>query len=265
MNIFDTLRRPSLVAAALTLTACVVLVPCAGAEPPVDAWDHYKVYDVLDGPPYSLPVYLQDQFVVSQHSVLGLRKFANPVQKTLEDGSTSPIFDPRLHYAWWEITPHPFDALVAATNQFGDQTFRLSDPRFLLNPALKNELGTPPIANHYKCYACDGTPINRVVTMDDQFGQWQAMVTFPRWFCNPVQKTDASGLVYPIIDARQHYVCYEFQDPDPRTFTAFMVDQFVYEVALIMTPSRLLCVPTDKLDPTPTDQGTWGRLKTMYR
>ena len=265
MSPLATLRRSMLASIALALTALVALPVCAGAQ--VDpTWDHYKAYHVQPPVPFGVGILLNDQFGSYSHQVLELSMFANPTEKQTDDGTVSPINDPRLHYAWWLISPYPFDRLVAATNQFGDQTFRLAAPRFLWNPALKNEpdSGPPPLANHYKCYDCVGAPINRIVTLTDQFGIWQTLVTEPRLFCNPAEKAVVGGPSYPIVDPRQHYVCYEF-DLDPRTFTAVITDQFLRDQPVALGPSNLLCVPTDKVDPTPTSRGTWGRVKTMYR
>lgn len=263
MHHLATLRRSVLASTVLALTA-LVLSP-SGAVAQVDpTWDHYKAYHTQPVP-FGTPVVLGDQFGVYTHDVNELVMFANPVEKQLDDGTVSPINDPRLHYAWWRISPHPFDRLVAATNQFGDQTFRIGEPRFLWNPATKNEPGIdPPLANHYKCYDCIGAPIERVVTLTDQFGVWQTMVHIPLLFCNPAEKAVPGAPQYPIVDPRQHYVCYEF-DADPQTYTAFFTDQFLREQQVALGPSDLLCVPTDKVDPTPTSQGTWGRVKTMYR
>lgn len=262
MNPLATHRRSVSASIALALTALVVLVSSAAAQ--VDpTWDHYKAYHTQPIP-LGLPIQLNDQFIGSQHQVLELRMFANPAMKQTEDGTVSPIHDPHLHYAWWTISPHPFDRLVAATNQFGDQTFRLGEPRFLWNPALKNEPGEPPLANHYKCYDCIGAPVNRFVTLTDQFGIWQTPVHDPRLFCTPAVKGTPDGVNHPIVDPRRHYVCYQI-DPDPRAFTAFFTDQFLRDQSVVLGPSDLLCVPTDKVDPTPTSQGTWGRVKVMYR
>ena len=173
--------------------------------------------------------------------------------------------NPQLHYTWWRISPQPYEALVVATNQFGDQTLRLFDAQYLWNPALKNEAGDPPPANHYKCYACEGNPIQVPVLLTDQFDEWRAVVTWPRWFCNPAEKTDPTGQVYPIEDPQLHYICYEFEEIDPALFTAMVTDQFIREELLNLSPSDLLCVPTEKLEVTPTQQGTWGRMKIMYR
>jgi hypothetical protein len=71
------------------------------------------------------------------------------------------------------------------------------------NPALKNETTQQfPIQNHYKCYECQGAPVNVPVILIDQFGTWQATVTAPRYFCSPAEKR-VGTLSYPIVDANR--------------------------------------------------------------
>lgn len=211
-----------------------------------------------------------DQFTQWTHRVEVLEQFANPTEKfRLDSGQNYAINDPILHYAWWRISRQPFNALVTATNQFGDHTLNVYDARFLLNPALKNQQGQPPHRNHYKRYDCQGPPVNIPVRMTDQFGAWQATVTFPRFFCNPVEKRvgdpGSGGPVYPILDPRQHYICYEYQPEDPTPHPAVITDQFVTNRSVDLVPSRLLCVPTDKTGVTSANSSTWGKLKLLYR
>ncbi|MGH7731092.1 MAG: DUF7450 family protein [Candidatus Eiseniibacteriota bacterium] len=272
MNRLATHRRSALLASLVVAALLAVLPGRAGAQ--VDPlWDHYKVY--FQNPPFTIapiPVGLADQFGPFTHDVHVMELFANPVEKTVGPPpvQTYPINDSLLHYSWWRITPQPFFATVAVTNQFGDQTLNVHDAAYLLNPAIKNPVTgqQPPTKNHYKCYFCDGVTIDRPVTLVDQFDRWDANVLFPRFFCNPVEKRlDAAhgGQVYPIVDGRQHYVCYEYQPPDPTPFEATMTDQFVDRLGLSLHPSRLLCVPTDKTGVTSTGSSTWGRIKILYR
>src|SRR4029077_10799618 len=123
-------------------------------------WDHYKVYRVVNPATGGFPVILRDQFMQTTNQATSLELFANPVEKRVLNPPMDQIFPitrPDLHYTWWRINPEPFDALVTLTNQFGDQTIRLHQSEFLLNPALKDNPDPPlPVENHYKCYACDG-------------------------------------------------------------------------------------------------------------
>ena len=252
----------------------------AQATCPVDPhWDHYKLY--VARPPYpqsNLFVLLADQFNPAQpyqHQVLQLDYWMNPVEKTVLNplgNITFPINTPFLHYSWWRISPQFNEKLVALCNQFGDQTLYVKDAQYLLNPALKNQSGSPPPFNHYKCYACEGQPVNRQVTLRDQFDPvgtqgWTATVTYPRWFCNPAMKQVLGSPLPPnqIVDGNQHYVCYEYTPADTRISSLSFTDQFIPSGTLDVGPSQWLCVPTFKTGFTPTTRGTWGKLKTLYR
>lgn len=261
--------------ACLVVAALLAVFPASAGAQINPLWDHYKVYFVNPPIPYPVPgppVTLMDQFTTSTHLVEVLDRFMNPTEKTVFDpppARTYPINDPILHYAWWRISPQPFTALVTATDQFGDHTLNVFDARYLLNPALKNVHGEPPLRNHYKCYDCQGQPVNVNVMMNDQFGSWQATVTFPRFFCNPVEKRIAvpgtEEQIYPILDTKQHYICYEYQTEDPNHHPAIITDQFVTDRTVDLGPSRLICVPTDKTGITSTGSSTWGRIKVLYR
>lgn len=229
-------------------------------------WDHYKVYLTPNiGPPLpGVPIILSDQFGVFTHEAGALQRVMNPVQKEVGP-QVFPINDPILHYTWWSIfPPQPFSALVSATNQFGDHTLSVGNSVFLLNPALKSQTGSPPVANHYKCYLCDGPPVNVPVGLTDQFDHWSTVVGFPRYFCNPVQK-QYRGEVDLILDPNQHYICYDLQPEDPNIFSATVTDQFIVNQSVQMGPGRYLCVPTYKTGVTGAARDTWGKLKLLYR
>ena len=254
-------RFPFLLASVLL----TLLATRAGAQNP--AWDHYKAYDVSPNPTVNLSVELRDQFTLEGAFVKTLFRVANPAEKRLRDGSSFPISDPRLHYTWWELEPRPITRTVNVANQFGTQTLLLSLSRYLLNPALKNESGSLPLANHYKCYDCTGNDVRVTgVTMIDQFGTHRADISVPLWFCTPTEKRVA-GVVYPIVDPNRHYVCYIYSPPhSPLTFAADVTDQFMSRATRVtFSGSKVFCVPTEKVDPTPARLESWGRLKMLYR
>ena len=274
MKCITTLPR-HMITAWLAVAALLAVLPARAEAQDTEAprlWDHYKVYDVVPPFPYPVPgppVTLIDQFLPWTHQVEVLERFANPTEKQhLSGGNVFPINEPFLHYAWWAISPQPFNAIVAVTNQFGDFTLDVQGARYLLNPALKNQHGQPPVRNHYKCYDCQGPPVDIPVMMNDQFGPWQAVVAFPRFFCNPVVKRigpPGAEIIYPILDNNQHYTCYIFDPPDQSVHPVTVTDQFVTDLQVTMTNAHLICVPTDKRGVTSTSVNTWGRIKVLYR
>jgi len=230
-------------------------------------WDHYHVYTVAPHPSSGFHVSLIDQFGATPHTVQVMNYFANPVQKQ-HGALVFPINNPQLHYTWWVLDPQPFSKDVIASNQFGDQPLHLSEIDYLLAPALKNApAGQPlPVANHYKCYACQGNAVNVPVTLVDQFFGRSALVGFPRFFCTPTDKiVQETGQTFPMTDPNQHYTVYEI-DPISTGFSATVRDQFLIQGGTVSFPlSVMLMVPTTKSFPTPTESHTWGRLKTLYR
>jgi hypothetical protein len=252
---------------ALLLVAALTALVAANAHAQVPTtWDHYKVYNATPNHMVPIPpVVLADQFQTTTHNVQFLDYFMPPTEKhLLPPPGSFLINEPALHYSWWRISPSTFGALVAAQNQFGDQTLNVTEAEYLLNPTLKNQTGAPPVRNHYKCYRCTGQPINRDVRLIDQFDTWQTPVLFPRYLCNPTAKQIQGQPPHPIVDATRHYICYDIQ-PDPALFPASITDQFVNNVPIELQPGIMLCVPTRKLGVTATTQDTWGKLKMMYR
>jgi hypothetical protein len=263
MRAFATHRRW---AAVLLLTGLLAVAAASGHAQVNPLWDHYKVYQSSPIPLSGMVVQLADQFITYQHDVLGMSMFATPVLKTHPGLAPQPgVNDPLLHYTWWTISPHPFYKEVEVENQFGSQQIQVNEPRWLLNPATKNDTTSPiPIANHYKCYDCIGNPVDQMVALEDQFIVRDAYVSYPRLLCNPTQKTTPDGTVYPVVDPDQHYVCYEI-DQLPDIYHAMVADQFIPGWYVELGPDRYLCVPSLKHDPTPATESTWGRIKVLYR
>jgi len=259
------LRRFVRALGALLVFVLALLIstgPARAQAPP--AIDHYLVYRV--DPPLTLgaPVALRDQFrpTFTPHTVFDMPFFANPVVK-----DSFPLFDPRLHYTWWHISPDPFHARVLVTNQFGDQQLDVRDSRFLLNPALKfPQPGQPlPFANHYKCYDANGPAPGRLVTLEDQFGFRRAYVDSAVFFCNPAEK-QYQGQIDLIVRADAHLVCYRIrrEPPAPVHFPITFLDQFLFGQTNLVE-EVFLCVPTLKQDVVPAKPQTWGGLKAIYR
>jgi hypothetical protein len=252
-------------AACITLAAGV-----AHAQPPntPPGVDHYLVYPVLNPPSISFPVILSDQFLSSSPTqTISLQFFMNPVNKNNEG-----IIDDITHYTWWQTNPQPFGAICLVSNQFRpDQQLNVSQPHFLLNPALKGlttpPQGTIPPKNHYRVYDASGQPIEITVGLQDQFFAYQAIVHFPRFLAPPVDKI-FQGVDYPILDPVAHLVIYDISIlapvPPPQPPPVFAKDEFgTWQLQL--GPPVLLAVPSYKTGVVPTHGTTWGKLKSLYR
>jgi hypothetical protein len=96
--------------------------------------DHYKTYEVLDGPTIAEPVWLRDQFGEEFVDTMQLTRFATPVAK-----NHWPICDSIAHLTWWQFyQPEPL-RLVKVQHQFGTHEIYVKDARYLLNPAARVE------------------------------------------------------------------------------------------------------------------------------
>jgi hypothetical protein len=244
-----------------TLFLCSVLILAFSGLGHAQMWpqeDHFKVYNLAQPITYTGQIGLVDQFgeVVITSAVL--EKFATPAIKNSEEW-----YDLRRHQTWWRIDqPMPiwkFDV----ENQFGLGTWYSYNASWLVLPALKNEAGTPlPITNHYKCYDAVGPPLTLQVELADQFDTLTVVVGEPVVFCNPVEKVDAAGIVYPIVDPTAHLACYRI-NPQYYGIVVTALDQFgLWQVEI--TDQDWLCVPSYKLNPNATERNTWGRIKQRY-
>jgi hypothetical protein len=263
MNVLATYRRASF-PLILALAGLLLLTASSSAQP--FTGDHYKVYTIPSPSTLGKIVILKDQFGPDTAQTKALSHFANPTAKTLRDGTNYPIFDTKLHYSWWTLLPlHGVSRTVNVDNQFGGQTLTLAEPFMLWNPALKDNSGPPPVRNHYKCYSCTGADVRVPVTLTDAKDTFQTQAGRPAIFCNPTTKTIPGVAVYHVINADLHYVCYELNPVDNQQFFPRITDQFVNLMPVTLNNARYLCVPTLKVDPTPAQPGSWGRLKLLYR
>ncbi len=264
MNLDHRIRKFAIrffvLALTLVLGATMASAQGSGGPPGID---HYKVYRLL--PPINSlhPVYVRDQFGQSNHVAREFSWFSTPVMK---DGF--PLFDPILHYDWWLIEGNPIAGTVFATNQFGpEQELKLKQSRFLLLPSLKfpdPTMQLPP-RNHYKCYEVEGAAPNRLVNLQDQFGQNQAHVDSARIFCTPAEKVTGDGQVYPIYNPEAHLVCYRIvKTPPTPPQTILARDQFGFWQAQI-AEAEYLCVPSFKTGVVSVEEKSWGSVKAIYR
>lgn len=247
------MKRVMTVLLALTL-ACVLCWP-ALAQWPLE--NHYKVYNV--SPPYTFTtnVLLVDQFGTYAPPAMILTDFANPVMKNDE-----PIVFPENHHTWWQVDLVGTGWIVEVENQFGDQVWQLTNPRYLVLPALKNQSGPPPLHNHYLAYEAVGQPVNLPVTLADQFGVVQVVAAEPVFFLNPVEKI-VEGEVYPILDPQAHLACYRIIPPLAYDIQLLAFDQFG-EWELLALDHDCLCVPSWKRTVVRTEQRTWSEIKGLF-
>jgi hypothetical protein len=209
--------------------------------------DHLKCYSVT-GPAINAAVTLRDQFDdlldrVERKTVVKPLRLCNPVTKTV-NGKHTGVTNPNTHLKFYQITPldpTPRPVFqVRVRNQFGDSTFKVTNPVELAVPTQKLPHGPFGGVDHFKCYATSGVKsVNKVVSLNDQFDlERNLTVTTPFRFCAPVEKTH--GDIVTPIKKKEHLVCYKLsRKPSTR-------NQFGTET-LTQSLTQLLCVPSEKL------------------
>lgn len=122
------LRSTLLMLAVLTLAACV--------HRPLD---HFKCYVVEGEVPELEVLRLEDQFHVEKDvQLVKLRYFCNPVTKFIGDEPNAAAPD-EDHLTCYMIKPQePFQAVVTASNQFGETEFKTLNSELLCVPTRKH-------------------------------------------------------------------------------------------------------------------------------
>ncbi len=185
----------------------------------------------------------------------------NPVQKTLPSGAVTPVTNPRAHLECWSIHANPQPALPPLTifvNQFGKGALQATAVVGLCLPSWKNvsspkfpSATAPPGLDHFTCYAVTnpaGTPQFNpppVVTLKDQFFQYQTKLGPPNLMCAPTSKilNPASGGT-PVVNPQHFLVCWV--TPATTAFTArtvYVKNQFGIGAVQVIRNTEL-CVPS---------------------
>jgi hypothetical protein len=205
--------------------------------------DYFQFYDAANQW-VRAKVLLKDQFdresEVSQ--VVFLDWFANPVSKNDEE-----LFNRAAHftaYYLYQSVPDP-TRVVYYENQFGDGKVIIGRAGRLLVPAAKRtKEGTlySRELSHYKVYqVLEGEPVNREVTLRDQFGGSEGLVGYPYGFAAPAEK-EHEGRKHPIFNEKAHLVLYRFS-PRRMSRGITVADQFgryylgIYANILLAVPS----------------------------
>ncbi len=209
-------------------------------KPPLD---HFQCY-AGDFPPFATRVrLLHDQFGGSPVDVSAPNLFCNAVRK-----NRLPIFDRNAHLEFYPVQsafPTPAKgAPVVVRNQFGTQTFEVGDRVAIAVPTRKNAQDPPLALDHYACYEIRGNQLNRPVSLQDQFGNSNTVVSRPLVLCNPAVKVH-NGALTQVQDKRWHLVCYAIQ-PTPFNPTTLQARNQFGTGAIIARQPVSLCVPSQK-------------------
>jgi hypothetical protein len=226
--------------------------------PSAEVLDHFKGYWVQPGTSVNVDVdvELEDQFGSVEATVTAPLWFCNPVEKT-HDGEVTEIENPDHHLTVYNLDhEEEFQKLrVEVDNQFGEQELNVQGPVMLAVPTQKEGHDYPEGLDHFLLYYAYGPPLNVVVQLEDQFHpEPEVAVLYPAFFANPVQKTDATGMVTEIGNPQAHLVFYEIPEELFQT-DVNIVNQFGVQT-LSLDRSNLLAVPSEKISfgpPPPLD------------
>ena len=225
--------------------------------------DHFKCYQMWDEEPLEKEVFLEDQFVAIDATVLSPSGFCNPTDKAhLEDPyEETPLWNPDYHLMLYHIfyEGEPVTRYVEVENQFGLEELMVRGPYGLAVPTQKIEPGShePPLRlDHYLLYEVLGAPhAEELVALNDQFSsEPDAYVYAPLALGVPVQKTDAAG-VTEIFNPNDHLLFYEIWVEGEFTTQVQIANQFQQGVFDVYEPLSL-AVPSTKTElpaPPPLD------------
>jgi len=226
---------------------------------PPGALDHFKCY-WFNNPAYTPQstyyvgetVELEDQFDSIQAKVEYAEYFCNPAKKTY-DGEVTEISNPDHHLTLYGISGVTTQNwVVNVNNQFGEQTLHVYGPVKLAVPTQKEGHEWPEGLDHFLLYATiGGQDLNVVVQLEDQFNLEPDVVVYrPVYFANPVQKTDAAGVVTEIENSQAHLVFYEIVEDETFQTDVNIANQF-HTVTVSMPQStryiNMLAVPSQKI------------------
>ena len=224
------------------------------------AADHYLGYDTKlvhnhgDDDHSKTQITLDDIFSGTvQYDVKKLDSLYNPVDKNNEG-----ISDENSHLVSYDIKESKGESKfkkiedVLVTNQFGDLTVDITNPKTLMVPSFKDHFEIPdepinPEINHFKCYDAKeskDTPKfeKRNVSLVDQFGNLNMEVYKPKTLCSPVDKNDEG-----VIDEENFLMCYDLKEikgePKFEKVSVFTNNQFGPEELEAKKPKQL-CVPS---------------------
>ncbi len=229
--------------------------------------EHFLSYNIKENDKQKFRakyVGLSDQFGSGDFKVKQLYRLLNPVDKNQEG-----LIDTVTHLVGYKIKQEKgyqnsgMDDQIQVVNQFGEISLDVKKPRMLLLPSAKNHDVTPdPLqfnsSDHYKCYdvrETKNTPKfeDRIVSVyDPNFGETiQHKVDYPKWFCNPVQKTH-DKYVGQIINPEANLLCYDVDpvkgEPKHKKTKVYTNNQFGDE-GLKTKKVEELCVPSTIVTP----------------
>ncbi len=177
------------------------------------AIDHYLAWEVVPHVTVNFTVKLSDQFLDPEFIQVNLDRIVRFSNAANQDNAGYIHQD--NHFDWYRViaAPNPCPKQVTFSNKFGvNQSVKLdSKERYLLVPTRKGIGPSPQEIDHYLCYVViEGVSVAQNPLIEDQFltPAQNMTITFPRYFCNPVEKIH-DEVTTPIVNPNDFLVFYE--------------------------------------------------------
>ncbi len=238
--------------------------------PPVD---HQLCYVAKADGKFQIPgqVELRNQFSPAGFVPrIGAPAFhCNPVIKTLPDGKTFKVTNPKAHLLCFKLaaaTPQPAPN-VLVTNQFGSAALATGQPNLLCLPSWKGLKGPPkqkspqpPNLSHFTCYPVKPLPgttgftnVPSFVMLRDEFTTKPVRAkvgNIPAELCLPTEKI-VNGKVSKIVNPKIHLLCFPVSQT-PKVARVWDQNQFGTSIISIGN-TTWLCLPSLKTVLQPID------------
>ena len=187
-------------------------------------------------------VTLADDFETKLTTVTGPTAFCNPV-----DADGRGILDAATHLECYKVKTVPGQShlvpqTVAASNELGTTSLRVSKARTLCLPSTADGVPSDLLLDALKCYQASHPSPNfgpRVMTLADAFGTKTVTVKKPQTVCDAVGVDGA-----PIQDPTAALVCYRTKDPVRFTPRDIAVTNAFGSETLTAIKATSVCIPS---------------------
>ena len=205
-----------------------------------DSFDHFRMYTTPNA----------GQIVVFTEDLPfgGDKDFVDFVVEI--DQVTPAIID---HFLCYEAEGNEVERTVSLEDQFGlELEVEVEEPELFCNPVAKNGMFPDDLINpeaHLTGYEIEdeGEEVERVVVIENQFGQQTLTVEEPELLFVPTGKLMVDGVPTGLDEPKglDHFKCYEAEG-DPVNVTVSLQDQFGLELLVEVEEPELFCNPVAK-------------------
>ena len=218
--------------------------------------DYFQIYELerpVDVSRAGELVALQGQFDEEAEKArpVCMIRFADRVRKNNEE-----LYDKNAHLTWyrlgWRTDPRVIRHVTIANQFTKEQELEIHQVIGLLVPARmrtghRRAFSKETRLDHYKVYEAFGPQVDAPpIELEDQFHRRQTRVYYPVAFAVPVWKEHKER--FDILNEKAHLTIYRVDTSRDLPIVIDTLDQFFPLRGLKLGVSRLLAVPSKKLD-----------------